>query len=223
MCFFLGMLSDKMSVQTTEVSTSSKAAAAAKKFAQKSPEEILKKHGFDKIMQQIQDIKEQLNSPAFETFLVGPDAQVFNDKITSLRKVALAAQKATVSLDIKVKKWKEVPADVAAVLLQTRQMTKSVVDASNSFITNRKKADASKMERARAAMQAADLEVPLSFHVLYFKEKAMDLGRFRNSADLVHHIKTGLVETRADDADVRGLTEETLGHPHCHFHLCLVL
>ena len=109
------------------------------------------------------------------------------------------------------------------MLLQHRQLTKSVVDASNAFITNRKKADASKMERAKASIQASGLKVPFSFHVLYFKEKAMDLGRFRNSADLVHHIKTGLVETRAEDADVRGLTEETLGHPHCHFHLCLVL
>ena len=109
MCFFLGMLSDKMSVQTTEVSTSSKAAAAAKKFAQKSPEEILKKHGFEKIQEQIQDIQEQLNCPVFQTFLVGPDVEAFNDKITILRKAAVAAQKATVALDIKVKNGKRFP------------------------------------------------------------------------------------------------------------------
>ena len=82
------------------------------------------------------------------------------------------------SLDIKVKKWKEPPALVMTFLAEQRNKAKVCTDAVTCFSGQKKAADATKMERARASLIDVGITVPRTFHLLFFQEKAMDLLRF---------------------------------------------
>ena len=80
-----------------------------KKFLGKSPEEVLEPLGWPKIVKDYNDCMALVDNPSMNTFLRGSEVDAFNDANNKLKKDIGSTHKALVALDIKVRKWLNVP------------------------------------------------------------------------------------------------------------------
>eukprot|EP00972_Heterocapsa_arctica_P021756 3199599-Heterocapsa_arctica.AAC.1 len=122
------------------------------------------------------------------TLLRGDELQSFVSIAAKALRVAGNFQRSVVMLDIKVKKWKDPPEDTMEFLSQQRAIAKAMSEGLSAFCGAKKKGNATRMEKALAAWVAADLAIPLAFHVLFFSEKCEDLTRFSHFEELAVHI-----------------------------------
>ena len=163
--------------------------SARKKFDGKSVDEILEKHGYGEIKKEIAMFTACFSDdPCIHNTLRGEEMKQFTAKMSDMRKAGLAVQKLLVSLDIKVGKWKGMPEPVTKELAQRRDFLKAGTGSFSVFTTVARNNDAIKMEKAFADLRAQKYVIPISFHVLYYKEKAVDFLRFQQFSGCAKHV-----------------------------------
>ena len=174
---------------STRSTTASPDDTVRRKFRGKSAEDILEPHGWPKLKETIEEVVLGMQSSGFESMLTGGALENYMAEAKDLRLKASNLQRSIVSLDIKVKKWKECPDSVLAFLGAQRSRSKALSDALNAFSGVQKSADAQRMEAAIVALKQVDIKVPKAFDVFMFKEKACDLIRFRHLDSFVEHVQ----------------------------------
>ena len=132
----------------------------------------------------------ELNESPFNTSLQGDQLKEFQDKMSALAKQTNTFQKSAVNLDIKIKKWAGTPEDVLSVMAALRSRAKVVNDLLTAYETKKSGYEASKMEMSVCAYEIEIGEVSSAFHVLYFRERALDLARFCNLDDFVAFVSS---------------------------------
>ena len=159
------------------------------KFQGKSAEEILAKHGHAAHRMLLDQILTTMKQPCFDSMLTGGSLGHYITEVEALRRKAAALLRGSVNLDIKVKKWKDIPERVSCMLGTDRACAKALNDAFAAFAGVAKNSDSQRMEVAKAALEIADIPVPKAFHVLFFKEQACDFIRFRRLDNFTTHIQ----------------------------------
>jgi len=165
--------------------------ATRRKFRGKSVDDILEKVGWKDVKDSIHEVQAGLQQSPFTTMLLGGSLEKFVSVAAEYRKKAVAAQKALVTLDIKVKKWTGTPESVLDALAVQRRLSKALVDSLAAFTGNQKQQNPSKMELARGNLTAEEIPIPMSFNFLFFKEKASELIRFHHIDEYVAHSQVG--------------------------------
>ena len=132
-----------------------------------------------------------------------------NQAVNSKKK-ASSLQKSVVGLDIKIKKWKDVPECVAEAIILVRARVKAISDALSAFPGVHSKSDCARMEAANAALDAAGLEIPRAFHVLFFKEKASEHISFHDFDSFVQHINEYIQEDMFDATGAQDIVEDVV-------------
>eukprot|EP00959_Pyramimonas_sp_CCMP1952_P430093 9007995-Pyramimonas_sp.AAC.1 len=118
-----------------------------------------------------------------------------------------------VALGIKISKWASVPADVVELVNTTRGEAKSVVDAINALTPRKQGLDPGKIDLAIKDMQAQRVTTPLSFHVMYFKERSSELIQFRQFDEFSVFISTeevGYLKVEHFGEDMQGVRTEVV-------------
>ena len=110
-------------------------------------------------------------------------------EVEGLKRKAAALHRGAVNLDIKVKRWKDVPERVSCVLATERARAKALTDAFAAFSGIAKNNDSQRMEVAKAALESVDISVPKAFHVLFFKKHSCDFIRFRRLDNFTTHVQ----------------------------------
>eukprot|EP00969_Alexandrium_andersonii_P205064 9061171-Alexandrium_andersonii.AAC.1 len=90
-------------------------------MAGKSPQDILMPIGLKGAKDTLDLIYEKMEAEPFTGVLAGSELEDFATECSELKKKAAVAQKQIVQLDNRVRKWKEVPSEVAAELKHWRQ------------------------------------------------------------------------------------------------------
>jgi len=165
--------------------------ALRRKFRGKSAEDILGPHGYGELQKDLDEILASMHTPCFDSMLSGGSLGSYIAAVAELKKKAAMLQRGIVNLDIKVKKWKEVPERVGNALSTARTRIKALNDALTAFAGIAKSNDSQRMEVAKAALESADIPVPKAFHVLFFKEQACDFIRFRHLDSFTAHVQMG--------------------------------
>ncbi len=80
-----------------------------KKFAGKSPEEVLEPLGWARIMKEFGAMMASVGSAEMATFLRGSEVETFNTMNATFKKDIGTVHKSLVALDIKVRKWQSPP------------------------------------------------------------------------------------------------------------------
>lgn len=162
-----------------------------RKFRGKSVEDILTPHGWAEINASFDAVTSKMQEGPFTSMLHGGALETYASEAAALKKQAVSLQKALVNLDIKVKKWKDTPEAVLKALSSHRGRSKALVDALTAFPGVPKAQDSEKMEVARAGLKSEHMQIPVAFNVLFFKEKACELIRFRHIDEYAVHIQVG--------------------------------
>lgn len=160
-----------------------------RKFRGKSAEDILQPHGYPALRKSLDEILADMDKPCFNSMLSGGSLESYAKEVSELAKRAATLQRGVVGLDIKVKKWKDVPEHVSALLVTERARAKALNDAFAAFAGITKRNDCQKMEVAKAALELASIPIPKAFHVLFFKERGCDLIRFRHLDAFATHVQ----------------------------------
>ena len=159
------------------------------KFQGKSAEEILSKHGHAAHRMLLDEILTIMKQPCFDSMLTGGSLGHYINEVEGLRRKTATLLRGSVNLDIKVKKWRDIPERVSCVLGTDRGRAKALTDAFAAFAGVTKNNDSQRMEVAKAALEIAGIPVPKAFHVLFFKEQACDFIRFRRLDNFTTHIR----------------------------------
>eukprot|EP00974_Lingulodinium_polyedra_P028780 2772422-Lingulodinium_polyedra.AAC.1 len=124
--------------------------AGKRKFSGLKPEDVLQKHGWNDIVEQRNKILDGLGSDVMNSWLRGSDLEAYVAQALQLAKLSSAVQKLIVSLDIKVKKWKDPPPDTLEFLVNERAKITAITHVTSVISGVKKKADANRMEQAMA-------------------------------------------------------------------------
>ncbi len=207
--------SDGVSVSSAStLSPGEKKFGRPSKFSQQPATEVLQKHGLEKIQGNLDEVKNMFSDSPFSDLLAAPED--LNSAIIAARRPSGEAHKATVALDIKVRKWTSIPDDVLSLLIDLRTTTVAYRDilAAIFFDANRK-ASADKVQKALDAMSSAGLAIPAAAHGVHFQLLVEDLARFCNVPDLVAAFDPNegyLKDVQAKQSDRENLLKESLGN-----------
>ena len=160
-----------------------------RKLRGKSVEDILGKHGHAAHQAVLDEILTIMKKPCFDSMLTGGSLGNYVHEVEGLRRKAATLLRGAMNLDIKVKKWKDVPERVNCVLATERARAKALTDAFAAFTGVAKNNDSQRMEVAKAALESVDIPVPKAFHVLFFKEQACDFIRCRRLDNFTAHMQ----------------------------------
>jgi hypothetical protein len=166
----------------------------AVKHAGKTPHDILDPTGLADIKTAAEEVLAALCGPPFTTALLGENYIAFKDSCTQLKKKMSTVQKNVVNLDVKVKKWKDIPDGVGPMMKLWRNKVLTIQDSLVQFdVTSNKDGDASKMENCMACMASYSIDLPNAMQILFFREKSADLARFGMVDELVEfmHVQEG--------------------------------
>ena len=182
------------------------------KMQGKDPDEILSKHGLKEIKVKIDKIIDTLSNPPYTTAAIGDDYVKLQSNVKELRKATSALQKAAVNLDIKVRKWKDVPKEVNAVIKHWRGTSMALNEALIVLVPDSKKGgDATKMELCLSKLEQLEQlnVVPIAFRVQFFRERAADLIRFGNVAEFIEFASpaSSYLSSFADCMDIDALEQ----------------
>lgn len=159
-------------------------AATPKKFAGKTAEDILEKHNLPTIKEALELACKALGAASLQSLEALSSercVKVFND----FKKHIVHAHKATVALDIKVKKWSAVPASVSTLILHIREKTTVLHDATKYFTPNKRGNIPDKMKEVMEAMLNMGMDVPVLFRGMYAYEQILDYVRFGQVDEIV--------------------------------------
>ena len=160
-----------------------------RKFRGKSVEDILGKHGHAAIQAVPDDILTMMKKPCFDSTLTGGSLGNYVHEVEGLKRKAAGLLRGAVDLDIKFKKWKDVPERVSCMLATGRARAKALTDAFAAFSGIAKNGDSQRMEVAKAALESVGISVPKAYHVLFFIEQACDFIRFRRLDNFTTHVQ----------------------------------
>ena len=157
----------------------------ASKMAGKQPEEVLQGMGLSIIQ-----VKEKLIADAFEnepftTTLEGTHYTEYVDKCKELRPVGTALQKRCNKLSMKVRQWKDTPEPVLVFVQNIRRKAVALADSVRVLCPDPKGSDTVNMEQVLSDLEEFKVNVPISVHVIYIRERSKDLIRFNDIDGLI--------------------------------------
>ena len=173
-----------------------------KKFEDKSPEQILEKHGLPAIKTELKDAIVQLSTPTIDK--LRPHIPDYDKEFGKFIKSASSVHKQVVALHIKVKKWLGVPEALTKYIEDLRVQTTALSDCIRMFPADlRKQGAPDNMNEALCNLERAGFQKPKAFLAMALRQSMLDQARFGNTDDILTlcDLRNGFLKG-VDDADL---------------------